>query len=163
MTLKALDKQYESFYIGDVVVFNGYGDPYGVKIVKKVYLDATGEYHFIGVEGDVKGGKWVDAKSGGQPILSIHTVKSLRGYQSKWTPGETFNVGDILKDQDGTLYLYASADDVWNLVKGTRTTQAKWEASGTTYGGRVFKRQTTASGDPFTKVVKMENIWSIRR
>ena len=86
----------------------------------------------------------------------------MRRTASKWTPGETFNVGDILKDQDGTIYLYASADDVWNLTKGTRTTQAKWEASGTSYGGRVFKRQTTASGDPFTKVVKMENIWSSR-
>lgn len=162
MALKALDKQYESFSVGDVVVHNGYGAPYGVKIVKKVFLDLTGDYHYVCTEGDVNGGKWVDAKSGGDVILSIQTAKTLRSYQSKWTPGETFNVGDILKDQDGTMYLYASADDVWNLTKGTRTTQAKWEASGTSYGGRVFKRQHTASGDPFTKVVKMENIWSSR-
>ncbi|WNM75042.1 hypothetical protein SEA_DENNEBES_87 [Streptomyces phage Dennebes] len=162
MTLKALDKSYENFNVGDIVVHSGYGAPYGVKIVKKVFLDTTGEYHFIVTEGDVSGNKWVDAKSGGQHLLSIHTVKQLRSYSHKWTPGETFNVGDILKDQDGTMYLYASATDVWNLSKGTRTTQAKWEATGTTYGGRVFKRQTTASGDPFTKVVKMENIWSSR-
>lgn len=162
MALKALDKQYENFNVGDIVVHTGYGSPYGVKIVKKVYVDLTGDYHYIALEGDVVDGKWKDSKSGGQPILTILTVKDLRAYQSKWTPGETFNVGDILKDQDGTMYLYASANDVWNLTKGTRTTQAKWEASGTTYGGRVFKRQTTASGDPFTKVVKMENIWSSR-
>lgn len=162
MALKALDKTFENFAVGDIVVHSGYGDAYGVRIVKKVFLDLTGEYHFIGLDGEVKGGKWVDSKSSGSPVPVIRTAKDLRSYSHKWTPGETFNVGDILKDQDGTMYLYASADDVWNLTKGTRTTQAKWEASGTTYGGRVFKRQHTASGDPFTKVVKMENIWSSR-
>lgn len=162
MALKALDKSYENFNVGDIVVKNGYGAPYGVKIVKEVFLDTTGEYHFVCVEGDVVNNAWKPAKSGSDHVLSILTVKQLRAYDSKWTPGETFNVGDILKDQDGTVYLYASATDVWNLTRGTRTTQAKWEATGTTYGGRVFKRQTTASGDPFTKVVKMENIRSSR-
>ena len=159
MALKALDKTFENFAVGDIVVHSGYGDAYGVRIVQKVFLVTTGEYHFIGLDGEVKGGKWVDSKSGGhQVVLVICTAKDLRSYSHKWTPGETFNVGDILKDQDGTMYLYASADDVWNLTKGTRTTQAKWEAS----WGRVCRRQTTASGDPFTKVVKMENIWSSR-
>ena len=32
MALKALDKQYESFSVGDVVVHNGYGAPYGVQV-----------------------------------------------------------------------------------------------------------------------------------
>jgi hypothetical protein len=164
MALKALDKSYENFNVGDIVVKNGYGAPYGVKIVKKVFLDTTGEYHFIVTEGDVSGDgkKWTDAKSGGQHLLSILTVKQLRAYDSKWTPGQTFKAGDILKDQDGTLYLFSSETNVWNLSKGTRTTQAKWEASGTSYGGRVFKRQTTASGDPFHTVVELKDTWSSR-
>lgn len=157
MALKALDKASEYFQVGDVVVMNGYGAPYGVKLVKKIYLEATNEYHFIAEEGDVNSNKWVPAKSGGQTMLSIHTVKDLRGYQSKWTPGEKFESGEVLKDQDGTLYLVAG-DKVWNLTKGTQTTQAKWEASGTSYGGRVFTRVHTASGDKFNTVVKVEDI-----
>lgn len=162
MTLKAIDASYESFYAGDIVVQNGYGAPYGVRILKKVFLDVTGEYHFICVEGDVSGNKFVDSKSSGDPVLSIHTVKSLRKYQSKWTPGETFKAGDVLEDQDGVLFLFVSDSMVWNLKKGTKTTQAKWEASGTDYGSRKFTRKTTASGHNFSSVVELKDLWSNR-
>lgn len=161
MGLKAIDKSYENFQTGDVVVHNSYGNPYGVKLVKKVYLDTTNEYHFVAVEGEVVSGKWQDSKSGGVPILSIYTAKQLRGYTSKWTPGNTFDKpGTVLKDQDGTVYLVASDKKIWNLSKGTQTTQARWEAVGTNYGGRVFTEVKTASGDAFTTVVKVEEISS---
>lgn len=163
MALKALDKTFENFAVGDVVVHSGYGDAYGVRIVKKVFLDLTGEYHFIGLDGDVKGGKWVDSKSGGSLIPVIYTAKDLRSYSHKWTPGETFEAGDILKDQDGTFYLVASEANVWNLSKGTKTTIAKWEASGTTFGGRKFTRVKTASGQPFTEAIEIKDLWKNRR
>jgi len=162
MTLKAIDKQYESFYVGDIVVHNGYGSPYGVKLLKKVYLDTTGDYHYVVEEGDVVSNKWVTSKSGGQSILALKTVKNLRNYESKWSPGEEYKPGDILKDQDGVLYLVASSDVVWNLSKGTKTTQAKWEAAGTDYGNRKFTRQTTASGHNFSSVVDLKDKWSNR-
>lgn len=162
MALKALDKTYESFNTGDVVVHDGYGAPYGVRVLKKVYLDTTGDYHFVCAEGDVQSGKWKDAKSGGEVILSLHTAKSLRGYQSKWTPGIDVKPGDVLKDQDNVLYLVVTLDVVWNLSKGTKTTLAKWEASGTSYGGRKFTKQTTASGDTFSKAIEVKDLWSNR-
>jgi hypothetical protein len=162
MALKALDKTYENFNTGDVVVHDGYGAPYGVRILKKVYLDATGDYHFVCAEGDVASGKWRDAKSGGEVILSLHTAKTLRKYQSKWTPGETFKPGDILVDQDGVNFLHVSSDMVWNLKKGTKTTQAKWEAAGTDYGSRKFTKLRTASGHAFSEVVEVKDTWSNR-
>ena len=162
MALKALDKAFENFNVGDIVVHSGYGEPYGVRLVKKVFLDATGEYHFIGVDGEVRNGKWVDSKSANKSLLVLNTVKELRKYSHKWTPGQTFKAGDVLKDQDGTLYLYASEENVWNLAKGTRTSQAKWEASGTSYGGRTFTRQTIASGTPFSSVIELTDKWNSR-
>lgn len=160
MGLKAIDKTYGDFTVGDVVVHEGYGSPCGVKVLKKVYLDATGEYHFVTEEGDVKDNKWVPAKSGGKAILGISTVKNLRSYQSKWTPGVTFKVGSVLKDQDGVVFLVASDKKVWNLKTGTQTSQERWERTGTTYGGRVFTEVKTAGGDSFTTVVKVEDIKS---
>lgn len=162
MALKALDRTYESFEVGDIVVHGAYSEPYGVRLVKKVFLDTTGEYHFIGAYGEVRKGKWVDSKSDSQVVLKINTAKDLRSYSHKWTPGETFAPGDILKDQDGTLYLYVSEENVWNLNKGTHTTQAKWEASGTSYGGRVFTRKNIASGTPFSSVIELKDKWNNR-
>jgi hypothetical protein len=162
MALKALDKSYENFNVGDVVVHNGYGAPYGVRVLKKVYLDTTGDYHFVCAEGDVNGGKWTDAKSGGDVILSLHTAKTLRKYESKWTPGIDVKAGDVLKDQDGVLFLVASLDVVWNLSKGTKTTLAKWEGGGTSYGSRKFTKLTTASGDDFSKAIEVKDLWSNR-
>ncbi|WAB09324.1 hypothetical protein SEA_STELLA_84 [Streptomyces phage Stella] len=162
MALKALDKTYENFETGDKVVHDGYGAPYGVRILKKIYLDTTGDYHFVCAEGDVVSGKWKDAQSGGEIILSLHTAKTLRKYQSKWTPGIQVAAGDVLKDQDGVLFLVASLDVVWNLSKGTKTTLAKWEAAGTDYGNRKFTKQTTASGHEFSSVVELKDKWSNR-
>lgn len=162
MALKALDKTYGSFEVGDIVVHGAYTEPYGVRIVQKVFLDTTGEYHFIGTCGEVKKGKWVDNKSDGQVVLMINTTKDLRSYSHKWTPGETFTPGDILKDQDGALYLYASEENVWNLDRGTRASQAKWEAPGTSYGGRVFTRRNIASGLPFSSVIELKDKWDNR-
>lgn len=159
MALKALDKMYESFVVGDIVVNSSFGDTYGVKLLKKVYIEETNEYHFICSEGDVRDDKFVESKSSGGPILSAHTAKTLRGYGYKWTPGETYKSGDILKDQDNVLFLVAG-DKVWNLTKGTQTTQARWESSGTSYGARKFTKVRTAGGDDFSTVVKVEDVKS---
>jgi hypothetical protein len=160
--LKAIDKSYESFYVGDIVVKTSYGDHYGVTVLKKVYVEQAGDYLYIVQEGDIKDGKWVGLKYESGPVLKSLTVKQLRAYTSKWTPGIDVKAGDILVDQDGVLFLVASLDVVWNLTKGTKTTLAKWEASGTEYGNRKFTRKTTASGHNFSSVVELKDLWSNR-
>lgn len=160
--LKAIDKTYESFNVGDKVVKTSYGDTYGVAVLKKVYVEEAGDYLYIVQEGDVKDGKWVGLKYDSAPALKAVTLTKLRKYTSKWTPGIDVKAGDILVDQDGVLFLVASLDVVWNLTKGTKTTLAKWEASGTDYGNRKFTKKTTASGHAFSSVVELKDIWSNR-
>lgn len=158
MALKALDKTYESFFAGDVVVHRPSGAAvYGVQVLKKVFIEETNEYHFICAEVDVKDNKVVISKSGGQAVLAVDTAKSLRNYNYKWTPGEDFKSGDVLKDQDGILFIVAGAK-VWNLSKGTQTTQANWEEPGTAYGDRQFTKVRTIGGQDFSAVLKVEDV-----
>lgn len=161
----AIDKSYESFYQGDIVVYESYGSTYGVKVLKKVYVEEVGDYRLVVQPGMIKNGTWKGDVSGSkkEAVLYLYTFKDVRdGYSHKWTPGETCKPGDILKDQDNVLYLVASAEVVWNLSKGTKTTQDKWEASGTDYGNRKFTRQTTASGNDYSSVVELKDTWNNR-
>lgn len=161
MALKALDKSYESFAVGDVVVHNTYGDVYGVELLKKVYVDETNEYHFIARSTEIKNNKSVPLKSHkGDFSMDVLTVKSLREHTHKWTPGNVFKAGQVLKDQDGVLFLVASDERIWNLKTGTQTTQDKWEGDNGSYGNRKFKEVTTASGGSFSKVLEIKDLWT---
>ncbi|AWN05163.1 hypothetical protein SEA_VORVOLAKOS_83 [Streptomyces phage Vorvolakos] len=162
MTLNATSSS-EYYSVGDKVVKTSYGDTYGVHVLKKVYVEEANDYLYLVQEGDVKAGKWVGLKYENGPVIKALTIKQLRnGYTHKWTPGIDVKPGDILVDQDNVLFLVASTDVVWNLSKGTKTTLAKWEASGTDYGNRKFTRKTTASGHNFSSVVELKDLWSNR-
>jgi len=161
MGLKALDKTYEMFSVGDIVVHNSYGSVYGVELLKKVFVEETNEYHFIGRAVNVVNGKSSpDKDHKGDPSLDVLTVKTLRGYSHKWTPGVVFKAGQVLKDQDGITFLVVSDSRIWNLKTGTQTTQEKWEGDNGSYGNRKFKEVKTASGTSFTSVMKIEDTWS---
>lgn len=161
MTLKAIDKQYESFSTGDKVVNVAGNDIYGVEVIQVTWVPEIGEYLYIVAEGDVKNGKWVRlTKSGtGTLALKARTVEQLRKYNNKWTPGSDFKPGDVLKDQDGVMYFVASSESIWNLTKGTKTTLARWQATGTNYGGRKFTLQTTASGNAFSSFLEVKDLY----
>lgn len=161
MALKALDKSYESFAVGDVVVHNTYSDVYGVELLKKVYVDETNEYHFIARSTEIKNNKSVPLKSHkGDFSMDVLTVKSLRGYTHKWTPGDVFKAGAVLKDQDGVTFLVVSDSRIWNLKTGTQTTQVKWEGDNGSYGNRKFTEVKTASGTSFTTAMEVKDTWA---
>jgi hypothetical protein len=157
MALKSISAS-ETFSVDDVVVFSSFGDTYGVKLLKSVYVAETGEYHYIAAEVTIKDNKPVYAKIGDALNLTAHTVAGLRKYNFKWTPDVQFKSGDVLEDQDGVLYLYLSNLRVWNLSKGTQTSLDRWQSSAASYGGRKFKAKKTAGGTNFSKFVKAEDL-----
>jgi hypothetical protein len=157
MALKSISS-YEAFNVGDVVVFSSYGEQYGVKLLRSVYVAETDTYHFIAAEVTIKDNKAVYTKSGDALNLTAHTTAGLRKYSSKWTPDVQFKSGDVLEDQDGVLYLFLSNMRVWNLSRGTQTSLDRWQSSAASYGGRKFKAKKTAGGTNFSKFVKAEDL-----
>jgi hypothetical protein len=158
MALKSISAS-ETFFVDDVVVFSSYGEQYGVKLLKSVYVAETDTVHFIAAEVTIKDNKPVFNKSGDALNLTAHTTAGLRKYSSKWTPDvDSFKSGDVLEDQDGVLYLFLSNLRVWNLSKGTQTSLDRWQSSVASYGGRKFKAKKTAGGAKFSKFVKAEDL-----
>lgn len=148
----------ETFFADDVVVSSGFGNIRGLKLLKSVYVAETGDYHYIAAGVYIKNNKPVFTGSDGALNLTALTVAELRKYNYKWVPDASFEPGDILEDQDGTLFLFLSSARVWNLSKGTQTSLERWQSSATSYGGRKFTNKKTAGGITFSSYVKAEDL-----
>ena len=156
MAKVAIDKSYESFYSGDVVVYEAGGSLYGVKVLKKVYIAETGDYRVIIQPGMIKNGAWKGDTYDGQPTIHLYTFSDIRSsYDHKWTPGMAVEKGDVLKDEDGTHYLVESDKTVWNLKTGTHASLDYWENRHDNVP-KTLKQVTDATNRNFSKAANIK-------
>lgn len=110
------------YYNGDIAVGDeSYGVRYGVKILKKVYLDETSDNRWIVQNGEVKDNKFV-AFSDGKDLSLYSTADLERSYKLLWTkdPEPVFKKGDILEgtDKEGkrVVFLFETESVVHRLT-----------------------------------------------
>lgn len=152
MTKVAINKSSEVFNQGDIVIYQSYGSNYGVKILKKIWLDEVSDYRVIVQPGRVSADKWVGDTSGSdkEPVVYLYSYKDVReSYDHKWTPGMDVTKGDVLKDEDGTHYLVESERTVWNLKTGTHASLDYWENRHDN-GPKTLKQVTDATDRNFS-------------
>lgn len=154
MAVKKINKTYESFSANDVVVANTDSPVYGVKVLKAVWVDAINDERLIVAYGKVVKGVWKnDTTYTGEVDTALMSAKDVRdNYAAKWTP-DSFEAGDVLKDQNGSLYIVASVDTVWRLSTGTHASISYWESS----DGKKFTQVETAAGDKFSTQLKVSS------
>lgn len=150
MTEVAINKSNEVFYAGDIVTYQSYGTQYGAKVLQMVFIDTIQVYWFVVQFGKIVDNAWKgDVGYDGEPSLSVLSAKELRGsYSNKWTPGLTVKSGDVLKDQNGEVFLVETDQKVWNLKDGTKASLDNWEKA----YSRKFKVHTTAGGSKFSNM-----------
>ena len=158
MTKVAIDTSNESFYAGDIPVYESYGSVYGVKVLKKVYIADVNEHRYVVQHGRILNDAWkgeVSSSSKKEPILTLLTVKELRSsYTHKWEPGVDVSKGDVLKDDLGNHYLVESTQMVWNLTTGTHADLSYWEKRHDV--PRTLTQVTDASGRLFGEVLNIK-------
>lgn len=129
MTKVAINKSSEVFNQGDIVIYESYGSNYGVKVLKKVWVDEVGDYRVIVQPGRISADKWVGDTSGSgkEPVVYMYSYKDIReSYDHKWTPGMDVTKGDVLKDSAGNHYLVESIRTVWSMKDGTHANLSYW-------------------------------------
>lgn len=152
MTTKTFDFDARDIKVGLVLVVKGYGGGYyGASVLDYTWITVDGvETKYWAIQfGKVEGEKFV-AEKGDVHFLPKKHFKSL-GYDLEWTDGPEFNNGDFLVDQNGQVYFYQNADQLWKLGKGEYTDGAQY-ASLKHYRDNkklTFKVFTTANGTPF--------------
>jgi hypothetical protein len=153
MAVKKINKTYESFYANDALVADATNPIYGVKVLKAVWVDAINDERLIVAYGKVTKGVWKnDTAYSGEVDTTLMSAESLRSqYAAKWTP-DSFEAGDILKDQNGDTYIVASLDVVWRLGIGTYAPLSYWESN-----GKEFTQMETAGGGKFSKYLKVSS------
>ncbi|ATW69430.1 hypothetical protein SEA_OLICIOUS_82 [Streptomyces phage Olicious] len=158
MTTKPVSSSFIS--TGDVLVYESFsGVLYGVKLLKEVYVEASGSYHWIYQAGQVKNNAWTPNSNGKDIHLATEgDVKA--SYSLKWTKDELSPVkGDLLSGKDvagNTVVLVFESKDVVHRVTPitTSTLEVSFGSLGY-YQNRLkgLKIMKTASIErPFSKL-----------
>lgn len=132
MAVTKLDKSFETFSRGDVVVDSLNYVQYGVKVLRATSVEGIGDAYIVQY-GRVKNNEWVgDKRFNSEPDITIISAKNLReGYAGKWKKDTSdIKPGDILKDQNGDVYLVSKLDTVWSVENGTHASLSYWESDG---------------------------------
>ncbi|UJQ86917.1 hypothetical protein SEA_TREAT_82 [Streptomyces phage Treat] len=90
-----------SVYTNDVLVYESFsGVLYGAKLLKEVYVEASGDYRWIYQSGQIKNNAWLAGDSGKD--IRMATEEDLKSsYGLKWTKDELSPVkGDLLSGKD---------------------------------------------------------------
>lgn len=157
MTVAKIDKNYESFYRGDILVDSSNYPRYGVKVLRDVYITGVGDM-FIVQYGRVKNNGWVgDKRYNGEADIAIVQLKDLRSnYAAKWSKDvDIFKSGDVLKDQNGNVYLVSEVDTVWSVENRTHASLNYWESE-----GKVFTPVKVNGTEGFSRYLKIQTSFS---
>lgn len=158
MAVTKLNKSFESFSRGDVVVDSVGVQPYGVKVLRGLSVEGVGEA-FIVQYGRVKNNEWFgDKRYNGEVDITIISAKKLReGYAGKWKK-DTLDVksGDVLKDQNDNVYLVSTPDTVWSVENGTHASLSYWESDGKVFTDHKIRH----AGVSFSKYLDIKTTFN---
>lgn len=142
-----LDQAWKAALAADSRIGKLYTDPWGYvsKVVNKTVVDGT-------VVWVIQKGRAGDSfvPTAGKNFIA-ETESQM---ESKWTEFQPVvnEVGDVLYDQDGNLYLVGAGGRVWQLEAGNMVTWASlesWEKS-----GKRLKQVTTVAGNRMSAKLK---------
>mgnify|MGYP001584064451 CR=1 FL=1 len=160
MTMTKLSTDQKNFSVGTVIVYEtSYGTIYGLKVIDYVWVDVDGvESKFYAVlHGRVTDNKFVPSGSKAEDVtwtLDDQIVK--HGYTHTWTPSPRFKEGDLLVSDNGKVFYFESDLKVWSLSDGNTYGSAYSSLVNREKALGKFQIFKTASGEPFSKVVKGE-------
>lgn len=160
MAVKKIDKSFESFYSDDVLVDDLTSPGYSMKVVKDLYIDEVSDWRYIVQYGSVRTGEFVgDKKYNGSADVVLVSAKTLRSsFSGKWTPGiGDVKPGDVLKDQNGKVFLVSTLEMVWSVDSGTHASLTYWER---TDGKKFTNVQITHAGQGFSKYLTIDSSFS---
>lgn len=158
MAVTKLDKSYETFSRGDVIVDSVNYVNYGVKVLRSTSVEGVGDAHIVQY-GRVKNNEWVgDKRYNGEVDIAIISAENLRkSYAGKWKKG-TLDVksGDVLKDQNDNVYLVSTPDTVWSVESGTHASLSYWESDGKVFTDHKIRH----AGVSFSKYLDIKTTFN---